>query len=85
MASYFRYEMGYVALPDEVEIKESGGRALVYVQQHRACARVCTCVYAKFIREMKDLRGLECNWMNDVQAGISCAPCSSLPSYSIHH
>lgn len=24
MASYFRYEMGYVALPGQVEIKESG-------------------------------------------------------------
>lgn len=72
MASYFRYEMGYVALPGEVEIKESGDvrwRA-VYV---RPSASACVYVYAKFIREMKDLRSPECNWMNDVQAGIPCA------------
>lgn len=68
MSSYFRYEMGYVALPGEVEIKESGGA--------RLCMYVRPRVYAKFIREMKDLRSLECNWMNDEQAGI---PCTAAP------
>lgn len=70
MASYFRYEMGYVALPGQVEIKESGG-----VRSYM-CARArarCMCMYAKFIREMKDLRSRECNWMNGVQADIPCA------------
>lgn len=33
----------------------------------------CTYVYAKFIREMKDLCSPVCNWVNGVQAGILCA------------
>lgn len=78
MASYFRYEMGYVALPGEVEIKESGSVHLCMCTRARACmlyvcACVCVYVYAKFIREMKDPRSQECNWMNGVQADIPCA------------
>lgn len=64
MASYFKYEMGYVAFARRSRNKRIRGRALVYVRR-----RVCMCVW-NLSERWKISCSLECNWMNGVYRQI---------------